>query len=352
MMRRMQRCWWTVPVLALLCLSASAQPPAPLPVLPALPVAAGVAARVNGQAIPESAVERALDRVPPAKRDEARKQILDFLVENVLIDQYVLQLPQYAVEKKEIDAKEEEVRAELKKQNKEFAKMLEEMKLTEAELREQIGADLRWTKFCTDLAKEDQLKKLFDSEKELFDGTMVRARHILLTPPMTDAKAIAEASAQLRTIKKEIESKVDEGLAKLPAATDPLAREKERRTLLDDAFAAAAKDKSQCPSKMQGGDVDYFQRSGKMVEPFAKAAFALKPFQMSDVVQTQFGVHLILLTERKPGLDVKFADVKDDVKDEFCDRLREQVVAKIKPRANIVITPAPKSAVLPAPMPK
>jgi peptidyl-prolyl cis-trans isomerase C len=348
-MRRMQRCGLAVPVLAFVCLTASAQPPAPSPAPATAPVATGVAARVNGQAILESAVDRALDRVPPAKRDEARKQILDFLVENVLIDQYVLRLPQYAVEKKEIDAKEEEVRAELKKQNKEFTKMLEEMKLSEAELREQIAADLRWTKLCTDLAKEDQLKKLFDSEKELFDGTMVRARHILLTPSMTDPKAIAEAADQLRAIKKEIEAKVDAGLAKLPAGTDPLAREKERRTLLDDAFAAAAKEKSQCPSKVQGGDVDYFQRSGKMVEPFSKAAFALKPFQMSDVVQTQFGVHLILLTERKPGLDVKFADVKDDVKDEFCDRLREQVVAKLKPGAKIVITPAPKSAAPPTP---
>jgi peptidyl-prolyl cis-trans isomerase C len=351
-MRRMQRCWWAAPVLVLSCLSASAQPP-PAPPVPSVPPAAsGVAVRVNGQPIPESAVDRALDRVPPPKRDEARKQILDFLVENVLLDQYVLQLPQYAVEKKDIDAKEEEVRAELKKQNKEFPKMLEEMKLTEAELREQIAADLRWTKFCADMAKEDQLKKLFESEKVLFDGTMVRARHILLTPPMTDPKAIADAAARLRVIKQEIEAKVDAGLAKLPAEADPLAREKERRALLDDAFAAAAKEKSQCPSKVQGGDVDYFQRSGKMVEPFAKAAFALKPFQMSDVVQTQFGVHLILLTERKLGLEVKFADVKDDVKDEFCDRLREQVVAKLKPRANIVITPAPKGAELPAPMPK
>ena len=156
-MRRIQCCWWTAPVLVLSCLSASAQPPAPSPPVPSLaPAAFGVAARVNGQPIPESAVDRALDRVPPAKRDEARKQILDFLVENVLLDQYVLQLPQYAVEKKEIDAKEEEVRAELKKQNKEFPKMLEEMKLTEAELREQIAADLRWTRFCTDMAKEDQ----------------------------------------------------------------------------------------------------------------------------------------------------------------------------------------------------
>ncbi len=351
-MRRMQRCWWTAPTLVLLCLSASAQSPAPSPVAAVASAPVVVAARVNGQPIPESAVDRALDRIPPAKRDEARKQILDYLVENLLIDQYVLQLPQYAVDKKEIDAKEEEVRAELKKQNKEFAKMLEEMKLTEAELREQIGADLRWTKFCTDLAKEEQLKRLFDSEKDLFDGTMVRARHILLTPPMTDPKAVADAADRLRIIKKEVEAKVNEGLAKLPAGTDPLAREKERRALLDDAFAAAAKEKSQCPSKVQGGDVDYFQRSGKMVEPFAKAAFALKPFEMSDVVETQFGVHLILLTERKPGLDVKFADVKDDVKDEFCDRLRVQVVAKIKPGAKIEIAPAPKTSEAPAPMPK
>ena len=88
--------------------------------------------------------------------------------------------------------------------------------------------------------------------------------------------------------------------------------------------------------------MDYFQRSGKMVEPFSKAAFALKPYQMSDVVRTQFGVHLILVTDRKEGLPVKYEDIKDDVKDEFCDRLRDQVVAKVKPTAKIEILPAPK----------
>ncbi len=87
----------------------------------------------------------------------------------------------------------------------------------------------------------------------------------------------------------------------------------------------------------------YFQRSGKMVEPFSKAAFALKPFEMSDVVQTPFGVHLILVTDHKAGfVDVKYEDIKDDVKDEFCDRLRDQVVAKVKPTAKIEILPAPK----------
>ena len=176
-MRRIQRGGWAVPVVLVACLSASAQSPAPSPVVPPVAPAAagGVAARVNGQPIAEKAVQRALERVPPDKRDEARPQIVDTLVETALLDQYVLQLPQYAVAAKEVDAKEEEVRADLKKGGGDFAKMLTQMSLTEAELRDQIAADLRWTKFCSDQAKEDQLKKLFDSEKEVFDGSLVRA---------------------------------------------------------------------------------------------------------------------------------------------------------------------------------
>ena len=216
------------------------------------------------------------------------------------------------------------------------------MQLTEAELRQEIAADLRWTKYCDAAAKEDQLKKLFESEKELFDGTQVRARHILLTPPMTTPRPSRPRPPGCASVKMKIEAGVEAGLAKLPATTDAIDREKERRQLLDDAFAAAAKEQSQCPSKEQGGDVGYFQRAGKMVEPFAKAAFALQAVPDERLVRTQFGVHLILLTERKPGLEVKYDEIKDDVKDEFCDRLREQVVARLRPQAKIEIAPAAK----------
>ena len=348
-MRRVQRGWWAAPVLLLSCLSAPAQSPAPAAV-PAAPAAApGVAARVNGQPILEKAVQRALARVPPDKREEGRREILDTLIETTLLDQYVLQLPQYTVDKKDVDAKMDEGRAELKKHGDDYAKMLERLNLTEAELRDQVAAELRWNKFCADQAKEDLLKKLFDSEKEFFDGSVVRARHILLTPALDDPKAVEAAAAQLRAFKAQIEAQVTAGLAQLPKDADNLKREEERRRLLDDAFSAVAKEKSQCPSKEQGGDVGYFQRAGKTAEAFAKAAFALKPYQMSDVVRTQFGVHLILLTERKPGLEVKYEEIKDDVKDEFCDRLREQVVAKLKPQAKIEILPAPKAEPVPAP---
>ncbi len=59
-------------------------------------------------------------------------------------------------------------------------------------------------------------------------------------------------------------------------------------------------------------------------------------------MQTQFGYHLILVLEHKPGNEVKFDDVKEEVKEVYCDRLREAVVAQMKPQAKIVITPVAK----------
>jgi len=71
-----------------------------------------------------------------------------------------------------------------------------------------------------------------------------------------------------------------------------------------------------------------------MVDAFAQTAFALKPYQMSDVVQTQFGYHLILATDRKPGKDVKFEDVKEESERSFFhERLRDLMSSRLRPRA-------------------
>src|SRR5262249_22579455 len=179
---------------------------------------------------------------------------------------------------------------------------------------------------------------------DMFDGTMVSARHILLMPPSGDAKANEEAKARLVGLKKQIEEEVAKGVAKLPADTDKLAREKARTKLMDETFAAVATKESSCPSKQDGGALGFFPRAGSMVEPFARAAFALKPYEISDVVTTQFGHHIILTQERRPGRETKFEDVKDDVKEIFSDRLREDLAAKLRQTAKIVINPAPAAA--------
>ena len=81
-----------------------------------------------------------------------------------------------------------------------------------------------------------------------------------------------------------------------------------------------------------------------MVAPFANAAFALKPYEMSDVVTTPFGYHLILCIERKPGREVKFDDpkVKEMVKEVFFDRLHENTSRQLRAQAKIVVNAPPK----------
>lgn len=64
------------------------------------------------------------------------------------------------------------------------------------------------------------------------------------------------------------------------------------------SFAQAAREYSACPSKDEGGDLGYFCR-GMMVPEFEQAAFVLPVGRLSDPVETQFGWHLILVTDKK-----------------------------------------------------
>jgi peptidyl-prolyl cis-trans isomerase D len=101
----------------------------------------------------------------------------------------------------------------------------------------------------------------------------IRASHILLT---TEGKDDATVRAEAEKVLKEAKSGAD--------------------------FAALAKKYSQDESNaQQGGDLDYFTR-GRMVPAFETAAFALAPGEMSDLVKTEFGYHIIKLTDRKPAI--------------------------------------------------
>lgn len=350
-MRNGNRTWLAVTAAALLGGTALAQSgtapatqgtkPAAPSAAPAQPPANGVAATVNGQPITEAAVQRGLKRVPPDQHAVARPEIVDYLVENALLDQYLQQL-NVGVDKKEVDGQLTQMQADLKKHGQTYENLLKELNLTEAELRTHIAADLRWTKYADGQATDKALREMFEANKDMFNGAMVHARHILLSPSAKEAAAGEQTKAQLLLLKNQIEKQVADGLAKLPAGTDAYAKEQLRAKLLEDAFAAAARDKSACPSKDKGGDVGWFPRAGSMVEPFAKAAFELKPFQLSDVVKTQFGYHLLLVVDKRPGKEIKFEDVKNEVKEVYQDRLRESLCSKLKQSAKIVINPPPK----------
>jgi peptidyl-prolyl cis-trans isomerase C len=279
--------------------------------------------------------------VPPAREAEARPALLEFLIDKALIDQYLDQL-KVRVDPKDVDARVEAIRAELKKDNKTLEDVLKKLTFTEAEFRAQVEGDLRWDKFTAEQSADEKLKKFFEANRETFDGTQVHARHILIAPTTADAKATEGAVAKLRQFKKQAEDAAAAAVAKLPPNADAFTKKTTYNEALEKEFADLARQHSGCPSKVAGGDVGEFARIHGMVEPFARAAFALEPYQLSDVVKTQFGYHLILAVDRKPGQEVKFEDanVKSLVKEVYGERLRDAVIAAMRPRAKIEMGPA------------
>jgi peptidyl-prolyl cis-trans isomerase C len=299
----------------------------------------GTAAKVNGQEIPEVAVWRALRQFSKEEQDVARKEILSHLTENALIDQYLTAL-KVEVKADEVDKLVGELKDELKKVQKDYTKELEQMMLTEAEFKAEVLAQMKWDKFLKDRASDAELKKMFDAAPSMFDGSMVRASHILMSPG-TDKKAQEEAAGTLRGIKKACEDEAAKAVAAMPATATPVEKEAARTKKVGELFAAYAQKYSTCPSKKEGGDLSFFPRVGAMVEPFAKAAFEMKVGEMSDVVATEFGYHMVLVTAKQPGKQPTFEQAKEAVRAVYAMRLRDAVIGQMKPAAKIEMAAAP-----------
>ncbi|MBI5445982.1 MAG: peptidyl-prolyl cis-trans isomerase, partial [Deltaproteobacteria bacterium] len=106
------------------------------------------------------------------------------------------------------------------------------------------------------------------------------------------------------------------------------AEDLQKRASKGEDFAKLAKESSQDPgSKDAGGDLGFFSRD-RMVEPFANAAFALKVGQVSGVVETPFGYHVIKLTDRKAAKTQPFAEAKETILAFLKNRALSEAVAK------------------------
>ena len=115
----------------------------------------------------------------------------------------------------------------------------------------------------------------------------VRARHILLRlPGDADDAAKAERRQQLQEVRERIVDGAD--------------------------FAEEAKEVSQDMTKEKGGDLGWF-KPGEMVPAFESAAFGLQPGEMSDIVESPFGLHLIKVEERREGGQQPIEEVREEI---------------------------------------
>jgi len=149
------------------------------------------------------------------------------------------------------------------------------------------------------------IKKFYDDNPSKFEQPeSVRASHILLSTRSEAGELPSEQKAAKRRQMEEL-------LKRARAGED---------------FAKLAKEFSEDPgSKDKGGE--YTFPRGQMVPEFEAAAFALKPGEISDIVTTQFGYHIIKLHEKIPAKVVELAKVSSNIR----DYLKNQAVQKDMP---------------------
>jgi peptidyl-prolyl cis-trans isomerase C len=256
---------------------------------------------VNGTVInqPEfdNEMNRVLERLQRTGRfpnDLERSQIKKQVLENLIARELLYQESQtkgIKVDQKEIEAQVTALKGRFPSEV-EFKNALSTMNLTEADLRFQFERDLAIRKLLDDqiggkiTVSEKESKAYYDNNLESFKKPeQVRASHILIK---VDPEAEEAKKAEARTKIESLQAKLKKG----------------------EDFGALAKEYSEGPSGPKGGDLGFFGR-GQMVKPFEEAAFSMKPGQVSGMVETRFGYHLIMVAERTPESTLSYEEVKD-----------------------------------------
>lgn len=275
------------------------------------------AAIVNGERILMSAVDSKIQAAvrwnPGLGSDieslrKMRKDILNDLINEELVIQEGRKagLKPYEIE---ISTELEKIKQRFPSEDS-FQKKLKQDKLTEEKLnkiieRALIGKkviDIKIEPTAKPVTDEDIVAFYEENKKQFAKQEEVKASHILIkVEPTAEEQEKADARSELQAV-----------LDKAKAGAD---------------FAELAKEYSQGPSGPGGGDLGYFGR-GSMVKPFEDAAFSLEKGQISDIVETRFGYHIIMVVDKKPEDFLKLEDVSEDIRKNLHTRAVDTALQK------------------------
>jgi peptidyl-prolyl cis-trans isomerase C len=178
----------------------------------------------------------------------------------------------------------------------ELERIFTEMDLNRVFIAERIQPSVK--------VSDEEVKKVYDDRPELFERPeQVHARHILFT--------------------------VEEGADEITdAAARSNAEQARQRAVAGEDFAELAKELSQGPSAPRGGDLGFFSKD-RMVPQFAQAAFALQPGEISGVVKTQFGYHVIKVEERRDSEKVSFEEAEPQIREMLVSQKTAEATASL-----------------------
>lgn len=292
---------------------------------------------VDGEKIPQKQLDQKLTLIKQRaasagqQLDEKRiASIKEDMVNNMVEKELLYQKSHdlgITVDPETIDGQMQQFKQQFPDENQ-YKQQLSELGYTEAQLRSEIEKNLAIKKLIEqELASnvtisDEELKTHYENNPDQFKTPeQVKARHILI-------KAESDASEEEKEAAREkigkIKKRIDNG----------------------EKFSKVAKEESECPSSEKGGDLGYFSQ-GQMVKPFEETAFSLAVGDVSDIVETRFGYHLIKAEDKKEASKKTFDEVEEDLRDQLeQEKVKEKMpdyIAKLKEDADIEIN-LPESA--------
>jgi peptidyl-prolyl cis-trans isomerase C len=290
-----------------------------------------IAAKVNGVAITQTDIDRAVkillaqSKMQQPVSGEIMKKAESAAMNQLISSELLYQAGLKQSDKKELDKQVEAQIAQRKAQfpsTAEYEKILKENNLTDKDMtllmRKEVVINQLLEKVVASKVNvtDAEVKKFYEDNKEKFkNDESVKASHILIG---VDAKATDADKKKAREKAEAIR----------------------KRILAGEDFAAVAKKDSTCPSAAQGGDLGFFPK-GQMVPEFDKVAFSLKPGEISEVVETKFGYHIIKVQEKKAAGTVSFEEAKKNIEGylksqkiqkgvgDYLDKLRKEAKVEI-----------------------
>ncbi len=269
----------------------------------ALAAADGIAAKVNGAAIYDRDLQGelngALQEILASGVTPSEEQLAQFrteTLERLIKIELLFQKSEKAgvkVDPQMMDSQLQTLKARFPSADQ-YKEFLTGLGLTEDEVKGQFRKNFSVQQFIkeqfSDKAKitDMEIREYFDSNQDKFvQPDSVKASHILILAKEDESKEEKDKKrAKLQQVRKEILEGAD--------------------------FSDMAKRFSECPSNTKGGDLGYFTR-GQMVQPFETAVFKMMPGDMSDIVETKFGFHLIKLVDKKTESKVSYDEAKEQI---------------------------------------
>jgi parvulin-like peptidyl-prolyl isomerase len=291
----------------LLCISALQLPSAIAQAAPE-PVAV-----INGRPIPAGRVqlEFYLARAPEGAPPEARRQLLEKLIDRELIRQF-LESRKVSADPQKLAEQETLVRKVIVQRGGRLNDVLQRLHLDEQSFRDVLSLPLAWDAYVRGAVTEQQIRRDWDAHQPELDGTRLRAAQIVRILPADASAADWEAAESLlRGLRERI-------LAGKPS------------------FAEAAREFSQSPSGQKGGDLGEFGYQGRVDEAISKAAFELKPGEISAPFRSRSGVHIVQLQERIPG-QLSLEDARPEILERLSRKLWDEQVRQLREHASVQI---------------